>query len=52
MSAAQTEPAAQVVRVERNPLDYCDVCGAKNVHGAFEVVHQNGREVALCEVCA
>lgn len=40
------------VRIERNPLDFCDVCGAEDKHDAWPIDFQNGREVKICDECA
>lgn len=39
------------VRIERNPLDNCDVCGAEDKFGDFAIDMRNGREIALCREC-
>jgi hypothetical protein len=41
-----------VVRVESNPLDRCDVCGAEDKHDQFVHDFQSGREIALCHECS
>jgi hypothetical protein len=38
-------------RIERNPLDRCDVCGALDRYASFAHDFQNGREIALCDDC-
>jgi hypothetical protein len=40
------------VRIERNPLNYCDVCGAEDKLASFAHDFQNGRPIALCDDCA
>lgn len=40
-----------VVTTQRNPLDYCDGCGARDVYGEFSTGYRNGKPVALCDRC-
>jgi hypothetical protein len=44
-------PPAPKVRFEPHPLDFCDVCGAKDKYDSFAHDFQNGREIALCDEC-
>jgi hypothetical protein len=44
-------PPAPKVRFEPHPLDFCDVCGAKDKYDSFAHDFQNGREIALCDDC-
>lgn len=43
--------APKRVRIERTPLDNCDVCGKRDEFGDFEITQQAGREIALCGDC-
>jgi hypothetical protein len=43
--------SAPKVRIEPNPLNFCDVCGAEDELASFAHDFQNGREIALCDGC-
>jgi hypothetical protein len=39
------------VVIERNPLDFCDVCGTEDKFGDFQLTYRNGHQIALCRDC-
>jgi CRISPR/Cas system-associated protein Cas10 (large subunit of type III CRISPR-Cas system) len=45
------EIGAAMREFERNPLNYCQDCGAHDKYGSFRHNMRNGRAIALCHVC-
>lgn len=51
LRALEPNPNRVRVTTERNPVEYCFNCGARDYFGTFTVELHNGREIGLCDDC-